>query len=68
MGSLLGRSEAGDKALSDALVQHALAFPGVQGSLKAESCVLLHTLLGNIPVTLGSPLPWSLSLSSLSHL
>lgn len=33
MGHLLGRSEAGDKALSDALVQHALAFPGVRRKL-----------------------------------
>lgn len=33
MGHLLGRSEAGDKALSDALVQHALAFPGVHRKL-----------------------------------
>lgn len=33
MGHLLERSEAGDKALSDALVQYALAFPGVHRKL-----------------------------------
>lgn len=33
MGHLLGRSETGDKALSDALVQHAPAFPGVHRKL-----------------------------------
>lgn len=45
MGHLLGRNEAGDKALSDALVQQARAFPGVQSRLNAENCVLLYTLL-----------------------
>lgn len=33
MGHLFGRSEAGDKALSDALVQHTPAFPGVHRKL-----------------------------------
>lgn len=65
MGRLLGRSEAGDKALSDALVQHALTFPGVRSGLKAESCVLFYPSLGHVPVTLGSSFTLSLSLSSL---
>lgn len=35
VGHLLGRSEAGDKALSDALVQRALAFPGGRRKLRS---------------------------------
>lgn len=66
-GHLLGRNEAGDKALSDALVQPARAFPGVQSRLNSENCTLLYTLLCNIPVTLDRSFTVSL-LSSLHHL